>query len=614
MRPDMNAPYALQESELMKKLQTDPLQGLTQQEVQKRLKKYGENDLLIARGGTLWEIVIRQFKNPIVYLLFFAAGISIYFNEWVDALTIIAVIIINGGIGFYMEYQADKSMQALRSLATIRAKVIRNGSLNEINAKDLVPGDKIFLEAGDMVPADARIVKFSQLQSNESALTGESLPVEKISKALQNGIPVAEQINMLFKGTFITSGNAHAFVTATGMTTELGQIANLVREADQATTPLEEKLESFSRRLIRITLFLVAIIFVSGWMMGNDLVEMLRTSIALAVAAVPEGLPIVATLGLARGMLKMVKYNVLVKKLSAVETLGCTTVICTDKTGTLTENKMSVYKVVSTVLSPETDDRILQACILCNTAAIDEEGNEIGDPLETALLNYAQEQTSVKAVRLNFPKVKEEPFSSESKKMITMHENGSSYLCFAKGAVEEIIKVSDKIGANGVIVLTEEKRDEILKEGEVLAATGSKVIAVAFRANENGLDIPLTGFHFLGLIGLMDPLRGDVAGAIAECQSAGVKIIMITGDHPETAREIAAQLGIVGKNEVAVILGSAMKKYEQLTEADKDRWVNTHVFARVTPIQKLDLIKVLQEKKFVVGMTGDGNLYAPVLH
>ena len=490
-----------------------------------------------------------------------AAAISFYFDEWLDATAILVVIFINGAIGFYMEYQADRSMQALRNLSSIVARVIRDGNLIEINAQDLVPGDKIFAEAGDMVPADARIIRAAQLQANESALTGESVPVEKVNNVLLQETPVSGQTNMLFKGTFVTRGNAHAIVTGTGMNTELGKIASLVSEADQATTPLEKKLESFSKRLIWITILLVAIIFSAGWLMGNDLFQMLRTSIALAVAAIPEGLPIVATLGLARGMLKMAKHKVIVKKLSAVETLGCTTVICTDKTGTLTENKMTVDKIVHSPATPDAaKQRVLQAFILCNTSDIDDQGQDIGDPLETALLKYARDYQSIPELRLAFPKVKEEPFSSETKRMITVHENAGSYLSFAKGAAEEVIDISDKIWNEKETVLTEKQKKDLLLTAEKMASSGSKVIALAFRGDLKRQEIPSSGFTFLALVGLMDPLRSDVVEAVKECRSAGIKIIMITGDHPDTAKQIALQLGIISRPDDSVLL----KFYENL--------------------------------------------------
>jgi P-type Ca2+ transporter type 2C len=608
----MQAEYSIDITTVVNQLQTDTDRGISTELAQKRFQEFGRNVLEQNKQQPWWLILLRQFKSPIVYLLIFAAGMSLYFQEWLDAGAIVIVILVNSLIGFYMEFQASRSMEALQKLSTVRAKAMRDGKLTEMDASDIVPGDILFLEAGDMVPADGRLFKLSRLQVNESALTGESVPAEKTTDTLGNDTALAEQTNMLFKGTFVTNGNGWCIVTSTGMKTELGKIANMVQSAKQTATPLEKKLEAFSKRLIQITVVLVVIIFIIGWQMGQDLMQVLNTSIALAVAAIPEGLPIVATLGLARGMLAMARHKVIVKKLSAVETLGGTTVICTDKTGTLTENRMTVKEIFPSIeSSKETQQPILEACILCNTATADEEGKEIGDPLEIALLQYAQKYISVEEVRQRFPKVNEEPFSSESKRMLTVHRKDSAYILYAKGALEEILKLCQKQHHNQE-ALSEESKQNLLHEGERLAATGYKVIGLA--SKENKRDTPeAADLTFLGMIGLIDPPRPDVAQAIKECKTAGIKVVMITGDHPETAREIARQLGILSSDKEAAILGASMKGYDQLTDQDKEKWLNSHVFARVTPGQKLDLIQVYQEKEHIVGMTGDGVNDAPAL-
>ncbi|PZR29661.1 MAG: ATPase, partial [Azospira oryzae] len=321
--------------DVLQSLETDGTRGLSGEVSTQRLKQFGNNSITHEKKKSLLVVFMRQFNSPIVYLLILAAGLSFFFQEWLDGAAILVVIFINSIIGFYMEYQAERSMEALKKLSVLPAKVIRDGELKEVNAEELVPGDLIFLEAGDMVPADGRIFRSSQLQVDEAALTGESIPVEKKVSQLKEDTTLAERINMLYKGTFVTKGNAYGVITGTGMQTELGRIASLVQSAEQAATPLERKLEQFSKKLIKITVALVVIIFFAGILNGQHILEMLETSIALAVAAVPEGLPIVATLALAQGMMKMARHNVIVKKLSAVETLGGTNVICTDKTGTL---------------------------------------------------------------------------------------------------------------------------------------------------------------------------------------------------------------------------------------------------------------------------------------
>lgn len=599
----MNSPFASTIQELADSLKINPEIGLTSAEVSRRLVQYGKNKISRDDQISWWRILLTQFKSPIVYLLLFAALMSFYFQEWLDGVAILIVIFINAIIGFYMEYQAGQSMEALQKLSSVPAKVMRNGNLLEIDAEGVVPGDVLFLEAGDMVSADARILKYSQLQINESALTGESVPVEKTTRILEERTPLAEQTNMAFKGTFVTKGNAWALASATGMSTELGKVANLVSKAEQSATPLEKKLEQFSKKLIKVTVVLVLIIFLAGWAMGHELVEMVNTSIALAVAAIPEGLPIVATLGLARGMLKMARHNVIVKKLSSVETLGGTTVICTDKTGTLTENRMTVQSVIPS--NSDSIKDIIRACILCNTAEVDAAGREVGDPLETALLKHARQSESIEEVRAEFPRVDEEPFSSETKRMITLHQNGNGSVAYAKGAVEEIVKLCDS-SIDGF------QKSEHIRSAEQMASAGYKVIAVAHRIGEQANRVPVSDFKFLGIIGLIDPPRKEVPDALIECRSAGIDVVMVTGDHPNTAKEIGRQLGLLSSQD-SVIVGASMHPFEQLTTEEKNQWRATRVFARVTPAQKLDLIRVFQENGDIVGMTGDGVNDAPAL-
>ncbi|HEU5292479.1 MAG TPA: cation-translocating P-type ATPase [Cyclobacteriaceae bacterium] len=570
--------------------------GLTENEAHERQKQFGLNKIETEKHQTIWSILFGQFKSPIVYILLFAASMSFYFNEWLDGIAILIVIIVNAVIGFYMEYQADRSMEALQSLSVVLSKVNREGKFKEINSEEIVPGDLVYLEAGDIVPADGKILKLSRLLVNESALTGESVPVEKNLTPSATSDPHAKN---LFKGTFVSNGNSTYRVTSTGMQTELGKIASMVQSATQAATPLEKKLESFSKKLIQITVLLVLVIFVAGWIAGNDFFEMLNTAIALAVAAIPEGLPIVATIGLARGMLKMARHKVIVKKLSAVETLGGTSVICTDKTGTLTENKMTVVSV----LPASHQQDIIEACALCNTAIIHQD-NELGDPLEVALLRYASQYLKIEELHDRYPKIDEEPFSSESKRMITLHQNGNQHITIAKGAAESILSISSESTNQN-----EDWKVRAIEEVNRLASEGYKVIAVANKSHLEST-IASTGFKYIGIVGLIDPPRQNVAEAISECKTAGIKVVMITGDHPATAKEIGRQIGI---QSTQVQLGADMKPYDELTEQDKSLWLNQSIFARVSPAQKLDLIALYQEKNFVVGMTGDGVNDAPAL-
>lgn len=606
----MRSPVTISAEDAAIQLKTSLASGLTFDEALARINQFGSNTISKHDQTPWWKVLTNQFTSPIVYLLMFAAIMSFYFSEWLDGVAILIVILVNALIGFYMEFQAGRSMQALQKLASVSTRVLRGGKLTETDAEGLVPGDVIYLEAGDMVSADARITKPRHLQVNESSLTGESAPVLKDDKQLSESTPLADQSNMVFKGTFVTNGNSWAVVTATGMETELGKIAKLVRSAEQSVTPLEKKLEQFSKKLIKVTVGLVILIFFSGWFFGHELVEMINTSIALAVAAIPEGLPIVATLGLARGMIRMARHQVIVKKLSAVETLGGTTIICTDKTGTLTENRMTVKSVVPATTSEQLSKQIIQCCILCNTAELGDDGKEIGDPLETALLKHASQYESVKETRIRFPKVNEEPFSSETKRMITVHQHESGCYAFAKGAVEEILRISSS--ANGD-VLTHSRKKEYLQQAGELASKGYKVIALAARLQETNSDVPINDFDFLGLLGLIDPPRPEVKAAISECKSAGINVVMVTGDHPNTAKEIGRQLGLIDSPDEHALVGADMKAFNDLTTQDKKHWLSTHIFARVTPSQKLDLISVYQQGGAVVGMTGDGVNDAPAL-
>lgn len=620
--------HSKSKEDILREYESDPEKGLTPEEAALRLKALGRNAISQDDKQSLWLIFLSQFNNALVYMLIAAAGLSFFFQEWLDGSAILVVILINAIIGFYMEFQAGRSMDALKKLSILPAKVIRNEIMTEINAEELVPGDLVFLEAGDMVPADGRIFRPSQLQVDEAALTGESLPVEKQERQIDEETTLAERTNMLYKGTFITKGNTRCIITGTGMHTELGKIASLVQSAEQAATPLEKKLEQFSKKLIKITVVLVVIIFIAGLLNGKKFVEMLVTSIALAVAAIPEGLPIVATLALAQGMLKMAKHNVIVKKLSAVETLGGTNVICTDKTGTLTQNKIEVNRIITstgkydvsnskkvTVTDPSFQ-RALNVAVLCNTASISGGGKETGDPLEVGLLKFALAQgTSIDLLKKEKPVIKEEPFSSETKIMATLHnEPNGKHVIFAKGAAEELInRCTYMINGSGEEEFSETLKTNWLNESENLSASGLRVIAAAYK-NLDSIDGELSrGLVFTGLIGMIDPPREEVYEAVRECKSAGIKVMMITGDHPSTAQNIGRQLGIIKDEKQMPIVGKEMNEYEHLTEEEKDRWIKASVFARVSPKQKLDLVSVLQERKHIVGMTGDGVNDAPAL-
>lgn len=611
------SPYSVPVTQLIAEFGNDSEKGLNSFEATNRIEKYGRNTILSEKGKHPLKIFLDQFNNLMVYLLLFAAAMSFWFQEYLDAFAILLVILINATIGFWMELQAERSMNALKKMASVPSKVIRDSKLTEIASEELVPGDLLFVEAGDMITADARIISATQLSINEASLTGEAMPVEKIASELSGNIPLADRTNVLHKGTYATTGNANALVVATGMQTELGKIAHLVQGAEQSATPLEKKLQVFSRKLIYITVALVVLIFVVGMFTHGDYVELLQTAIALAVAAIPEGLPIVATLALAQGMMKMARHNVIVKKLSAVETLGGTTVICTDKTGTLTQNKIEVTGVITAHENAEKNKQIMQhIAVLCNTASIqilENDIKEIGDPLETGLLKYAHKNgENIEQLRQQFTKISEVPFSSETKMMATLHHSNNGFIVYAKGAAEEILKQCSHIFIGSEIqMLNGETRKVWGEKSEHLAASGLRVIAGAYKETTSK-EISLTSeLVFAGLYGMMDPPAEGVFDAINECKEAGIKVVMVTGDHSATANYIANQLHISENNHA--VIGKNMKPFEQLNEQEKQLWADTSVFARVTPAHKLDLVAVLQEKGNIVGMTGDGVNDAPAL-
>lgn len=631
--------YTLSSQEVAQRLSIHTDKGLSSEEAAEGLEKWGPNTIREIHGPKPLLVLVKQFLNPMNYLLFAASGLSFLFEEWLDGTAILVVIAINAVIGFWMEWQAERSMRALKKMVAVTAKVLREGDVVEVSADLVVPGDILVVEGGDMITADARILELSQLQTNESALTGESLPVEKSLHPLDKDTPLAERKNMLYKGTFAINGNGRAVVVATGMHTELGDIARMVQSARQSATPLEKKLQVFSKKLILITIALTVVIFFAGLLNGNPWLEMLKTAIALAVAAIPEGLPIVATLSLAQGMMNMARHHVIVKRLASVETLGGTNTICTDKTGTLTQNKIEVsvldlpgssaevksiqnghpleFSQESGLEGNRNYEYLREIAVLCNTAeyTLSDEGERaIGDPLETGLLRFAMHSgMRIPEMRRQFPKTGELPFSSETKVMATMHRRNGTHWVAAKGAVEELLDhCSFIVSGDSEEALSTTLKQQWLERADRLAGQGLRVLAFAWK-HSDGIEPMLENMVFTGIVGFIDPPAPGVQEAIAECREAGINVVMITGDHPSTALTIAKKLELTDEHDTRVMLGRNMPPYEQLSESDKDKWLETRVFARVSPAQKLDLIAVLQERKNIVGMTGDGVNDAPAL-
>ena len=606
--------------------------GLTEAEAKIRLLKFGENSLKRTKPKSIYVIFFEQFLDPVIYVLLVAMILAFIFGEFIEGAAVLVVILITAIIGFFMEWRALRSVESLQKLVPKKAVAFRGGAIKNILASQLVPGDIIIVDAGMVVPADARIIKSDSLAVKEAVLTGESNQVEKHTDIVPLKSPIAEHYNMLYKGTIVSRGKARALVTGTGDHTVIGQISSLTQEAEKTRTPLEKRLRSLSKWLIWLTIILALFIAVSGYFQGKDLMLMIETGIALAVAAIPEGLPIVATISLARGMVKLSKQQVIIKKLEAVQTLGETGIICTDKTGTLTENKMAVHTLVfedeSLQVGKRSDDKVLDpennevlsklalVSVLCNNHDVN---NNIGgsDAIEIALVNFFEKTGfDIMNLRESFHRIDEIPFDAENKLMASVHfMNGGSFIG-VKGALESIIECCDKVLTNkGVIALENLQKWE--QRNDEVASEGMRVLAFAFKQIEGDITKAdyLKNLTFIGLIGFLDPPRQDIQQAMQTYRMAGIKVVMITGDHPDTAKKIAEDVGLLDSldKQHTVIKGGELTDLSKLTGIEKERILNARVFARMAPKQKLDLIDFYQQNNAIVGMLGDGVNDAPAL-
>ena len=606
--------------------------GLHPDEAEQRLEAKGPNRLREIEHRGIVELLWEQLKSLVVLLLVVAMGVSFLFGQTIEGLAIAAVLAINTAIGFFTEWRAVRSMEALQKLGEVTARVRRNGETQVISAEEVVPGDVVLLESGDLIPADLRLLEGDQLQVDESALTGESVPVPKNADPMAADTPLAERSCMAYKGTAVAEGRAAGVVVATGMETELGAISAMVETAETGETPLEQKLDRLGRRLVWLTVGIAAGVAGAGLLAGRPLLLMIETGIALAVAAIPEGLPIVATVALAHGMWVMLRRNAFVRRLSAVETLGATTLICTDKTGTLTENRMAARRLLladQTVdLSPaerpdlETDDAPLpfrtaiEVGVLCNGAEYNADTPEesTGDPLELALLALGHDTGRPRAALLDeSPVVREVPFDRDTTMMATYHEGDDGLFVAVKGAPEAVLDAcTSVVGVDGTSDLSDEDREAWHRKSEHLAAEGLRVLALARKPVDTKDAPPYEDLALLGLVALQDPPREDVRPAIERCQEAGIRVAMVTGDHPETAHAIAEAVGLDVDGE-QVVEGNLFTNIDALDDEQRKRLRTAAVFARVTPKQKLDLIDLYQDSGQVVAMTGDGVNDAPAL-
>ena len=611
-------------SQLLAQLETNRQRGLTGQQARRRLEQYGKNELEGAPGRSMAARLAGQLKDPMILVLLGAAGLSLLASggaDWIDAVIILVIVVVNAVISISQESNAEKALEALKKLSSPMARAVREGEPCRLDASLLVPGDIILLEAGDLVPADGRILECAGLRADESALTGESTPVAKeAADSLPEDTPVGDRKNMLLASTVITGGRATAVVTATGMDTEVGRIASLLLGQEEGQTPLQKKMGEISRTLSFLCLAVCAVMFGVGLIQGKNLLDMFLTAVALAVAAIPEGLPAIVTIVLALGVQRMVRRNAIVKKLPAVETLGCAGVICTDKTGTLTQNRMTVTRVWT--LEPGGRTAALTVGALCSDAALTVDGagrrTVTGDPTEAALVEAAAEAGLDKnRLEQAMPRAAELPFDSRRKLMSTVHplpEGGWRIL--VKGAPDVLLERSTSaLTAAGPAPLTGPMRRRILDANEAMAGQALRVLGMAWRdvpavparMTSDQVERELT---FVGLAGMMDPPRPEVKGAVERCFAAGIRPVMITGDHKATAVAIARQLNILRPGDAAVTGEELDFLSQELLEQEVER---ISVYARVSPEHKMRIVRAWQARGCVVAMTGDGVNDAPAL-
>lgn len=611
--------------EVMTQLGTNPEKGLSSEEIEQRLAEFGKNEFIEHKKPTLIKLFFEQIRSPLIYILIAAAAISIVVREYSDAIIILIVILLNSIIGVIQEAKAEKALDELKKMTTPKAIVKRDGVMKEIPSEQVVPGDLIIIDAGRFIPADLRLIETANLKIEESSLTGESLPVEKEADWQSEGeIPVADQRNMAFMSTLSTYGRGVGVAVSTGMKTEIGKIAAMLGNEKQEMTPLQKKLAELGKVLSIGAVIISAIIFIIGFFQGRNALDMFLIAVSLAVAAIPEGLPAIVTIVLALGVQRMIKRKAVVRKLPAVETLGAVSVICSDKTGTLTQNKMTVTKVyVNGQLLPlsdlsiehENETRFFETIALCNDAVVKEE-EQSGDPTEIALIiaaknaGFDKQQLEEKCERIF-----EIPFDSERKMMTTVHRHGERLFVLVKGALESILPLTTHTMEGGDNhPITTDGREKIIAQANHMSDEALRVLAVAFKEisphEELTKDQLEKDLIFLGLTGMIDPPREEVKQSIEQCKNAGIRTIMITGDHQKTAFAIAKELGIACE-ETETMSGFELDALSQQELKEKVR--NIRVFARVSPEHKVKIVKALKMNNEIVSMTGDGVNDAPSL-
>jgi len=623
---------------VLSRLSSSPA-GLSGAEAARRLAEHGPNEIGIAKGPSPWALLFGQFQNVLIVILLVATALSAFLGHWVEAIAIAVIVIFAVLLGFIQEHRAERAIEALREMAAPTATVVREGQENEVPARELVPGDVVLLTAGDKLPADLRLHEAINLKIDEAALTGESVAVEKHTEPLaEPDLPVGDRKNMAYAGTAATYGRGRGVVVATGRATEFGTIAQMIETVETGKTPLQENLDRVGHSLARATFVVVAVIVGLGILRGQPFIEMVVFGIALAVAVVPEALPAVVTISLAIGVRRMVKRHALMRRLPAVETLGSTSVICSDKTGTLTKDEMTARKILcagqvlsisgagydphgefslngSVVDSPEPAKRLLRAAVLAADAHIVYNESERrwhvkGDPTEGALVVAAAKAGLTKAdLDTHYPRVHEVPFTSETKRMTTLHDGPAGPVAYSKGAPEILLETCSRhLTAEGERPLDEASREAIRQAAHQMASDALRILGVAEKAGAQPSDAE-RDMVFLGLVGMIDPPRPEAKPAIETCKLAGIRTVMITGDHPLTARAVARELGMLQGGKVVTgpeLSSMADEEFEREVE-------NVEVYARVSPAHKLKVVTALQKRGHVVAMTGDGVNDAPAL-
>ena len=620
--------------DVAQELETSSSQGLSVNQIEELRTKYGSNSLTSKKKISIWQRFLAQFKDFMIIVLIVAALLSGFVaQEWTDAAIIMIVVILNAVLGIFQETRSEEAINALKKMATPNAHVRRDGQIVEIPSTELVPGDLVLLEAGDVVPADLRLTLTKSLKIEESALTGESVPVDKTSDPVnEEKVALADQDNMAFANTNVTYGRGEGIVTETGMNTEVGKIATMLNNTDETDTPLKRNLNQLGKTLTIMILLICAVVFVVGFFTKKGTeptdklaIDMFLVAVSLAVAAIPEGLPAIVTIILALGTQVMAKHNSIVRKLPAVETLGATDIICSDKTGTLTQNKMTVEQVYydnevhKSAAGISQDNHALMAMVLANDSKLDDNNQLLGDPTETALIQYALDQKiDVHNLLANHKRLQEVPFDSGRKLMSTINEDSGQYFVAVKGAPDQLLKRVTRIELDGkVSEITEKQKDEIMLSNQNMAKNALRVLGLAYKPVEQLYDDPATdnveqNLIFAGLVGMIDPERPEAKEAIKEAHSAGIRTVMITGDFQVTAQAIAERLGILkpGQDE-RVVTGAQLDEFS-------DEYLEKHVadfdvYARVSPEHKVRIVKAWQAQGKIVAMTGDGVNDAPSL-